>query len=92
MGNVNGEQHIWNDNFFGLESPIPRELIEVVIQNGGILISNSCLQSDWALPSFPLEEIWQYSHEVSRIHLKTRMLGIQWKLLLHLRELLKKGS
>ena len=40
MGNVNGEQHSWNDNFLGLESPIPRELIEVVIQNGGILNSN----------------------------------------------------
>ena len=89
MGNVNGEQHSWNDNFLGLESPIPRELIEVVIQNGGILISNSFLQSDWALPSFPLEEIWQYSHEVSWMDLKTRMFWIPLKLLLHLLERLQ---
>ena len=43
----------------------------------------------WALPSLPLEEIWQYSHEVSWIDLKTRMFWIPLKLLLHLLERLQ---
>ena len=87
MGNEIGEYRSCNDNFLGLKIPIPRELIESVIQNRSILNTNSLLQSDWALPSLPWEEIWQYSHEVFGIHLKTQRLGIQWRLLLHLWEL-----